>query len=199
MFCAASSSAANMQSDEGAAFLFNLMKVITTAFFLAFVALMAFAINPVKEVTARITPGLTVIFVHPQKFDAKDEHCIEMKEYDVTMHSESSDSVAVTFTYLSPDPVLVKQVGLSILSGKRCYKPERIFLEPSGKKWKGRMRFYISQDVLAEMSNSETPIELEAVCDDDHHSVFSYSPKRWRDRCVVWKYALEILRLNSGD
>lgn len=147
-------------------------------------------LNPDKEVISNIFPDGTTAFVKPRKMPkVKDSAAIKPMEYDVTM-STVTDSVSVTGTVVTGiSPLATDSV---VINDEIVFPIERIYVEPKSGKWVNRVRFYMPNDSFINSFCGESPLKVSfGEC------VFELSEKKLKEESVVYKRALEIIKMNK--
>jgi hypothetical protein len=155
--------------------------------------LISFGAFAKKNIISKTTPDGVVVLIDNNKVSASDNDLkVKHLTYDITLAS-FSDSVAFTATIVSKDAF--KADSASIMNAKRS-KVERIYIEPSGNKWKNRLRFYISYEEFEELKDANTPPMIVWYISDRKYS-FVLSASNWEKQQATWQYASQIIENNK--
>lgn len=146
-----------------------------------------------RNVLTKTMSNGTLAYVDNYEFKAESNDLgIKSLKYDITLVT-FNDSVMVTSTIVanrafSPDSVSV--------AGANNYQVEKIYLEPSGKKWNNRLRFYMTLDEFKKIAaESEAPQFVWHSKDNKYK--FYLKPKDWNKQRNDWSFALEVIEVNK--
>ena len=133
----------------------------------------------------------TIAYIDNCKFNAeKNDRGIKNLTYDITALS-STDSVSVTTTIYSDKKF--KPDSVVLMGAKKC-AVEKVYIEPKGKKWVSRLRFYITMKEFESIAATSVAPEMAWYVGSDTVA-FSIKPKDWEKQRATWQTAIDALDL----
>lgn len=168
---------------------------ITTIFILVGLAQMNGG-NPSNEILTKNTPDGTVIFIKPQKMKRCDGiGVLKDLEYDIVLAS-LSDSVSFTATLITEAPLKLDSVHVSNPGFNAMYPIERLYVEPKGKNWESRVRFYMNIIDFTELALKPGYMSLQWGT-QPKAPLYRHNSKKWEKFRSVYNFACKVLEQNK--
>lgn len=117
--------------------------------------------------------------------------------YDLT-YTSWNDTVAMNFTYTRTEPLLIDSVGY--FSGKNFIvcKAEKIYVEPTSKKWVHRYSMKNKSDFFSQVYNADVTPEIVIYC---HNTNYKYYAKKsaWRKYVPIGQKLFKMIYLQNNN
>lgn len=175
------------------------MKYLRSFFTLIIAVVLSCPMNakdPSSALVVKSTADAMVVFAKPTKMSKKKgSAALKDLEYDITALT-LCDSISVTASVITATPLVLDSV--SVESGVQCckYSLERIFVEPKGKNWLSRIRFYIPMSDFVFLTSSDVAPILIFSPNSENAPAFEDKRSKWLERKQVYNLIINILNQN---
>lgn len=175
------------------------MKYLRSFFTLIIVVILSYPMNAKdhsSELVVKSTYDAMVVFAKPTKMSKKKgSAALKDLEYDITA-TTVCDSIGVTASVITATPLVLDSVCVECGVQSLKYSLERIFVEPKGKNWLSRIRFYIPmRDFVFLISLDAAPTFIYSP-NSENAPTFEDKRSKWLDRKQIYNLIINILNQN---
>lgn len=159
-----------------------------------FLCISSFSGNIKNKYKSYLTEKGTVYFIMPQKMP-KAENSTAHKDliFDVTCIN-TSDTVAVTATIHTTNPIKDSLVVLTIPHGKTYSVPTIVIYRDLNKKgYTNRLKFNIQKNTFSELFNASLPFYI----DYGNGCVFAFKRKTWAEYQLLFNSVMNLMDLDK--
>lgn len=169
------------------------MGYITTCFFMMF-CLSAYGQSIKKHYVSKIEAEGVIYHLLPVSLF--DDEMGEDFSYELT-YTSWNDTIAMTFTYILPEPSLIDSIRY--ISGKNeiSGKTEQIYVEPTVKKWAHRYRMADKAEKFFQLYTPSSTAEIKIYSKGQEHT-YRAKKRSWRKYAPIGQKIFEMIRLRQS-